>query len=318
MLRVALAAFCLVRWQGNHSFAAPSRRQWLCASLTIPEAAAPRPAIAAELKAAAPCVRQKVLALAAARPELAPALLRLAFHDAATWRKGRDGPNGSIRFELARNENVGPSLRAALQQVSTIVDSCQVSWADAIAVGGAAAVEALGGPVIPVDTGRKDVDVADAEGRLPDAALTAGAIRDYFRQLGLSDAELVALVGAHTVGRWTSLFDVTGECMAKDGREFWECTREQGRRLPFTSHPAKFNNEYFKEVLAWEERQKLPRPKKKFKDRADSEKTPTQFLLPSDIGLTFDPGLHKEVERFATDEPAFFAAFARAYQKLVS
>lgn len=43
----------------------------------------------------------------------------------------------------------------------------------------------------------------------------AGALRDYFLQLGLDDEELVALMGAHTVGRWTSLLGVPDECMAK-------------------------------------------------------------------------------------------------------
>ena len=126
----------------------------------------------------------------------------LAFHDAATRRQGdsrRQGPNGSIRFELMGDENYGPSMAAALAAVENIVQRCRVSWADAIAVSGAAVVEAMGGPVISVETGRSDATEPDNDKRLPDGTLTSGAIRDYFRQLGMSDAELVALLGAHTV-----------------------------------------------------------------------------------------------------------------------
>ncbi|CAE7313245.1 APX3 [Symbiodinium sp. CCMP2592] len=265
----------------------------------------------------AACIREAARMQTLQDPVLAPSLLRLAFHDAATRRQGdsrRQGPNGSIRFELMRDENYGPSMAAALAAVENIVQRCRVSWADAIAVSGAAVVEAMGGPVISVETGRSDATEPDADKRLPDGTLTSGAIRDYFRQLGMSDAELVALLGAHTVGRWTSLLDVRPDCLDKEGRAFWTCSREQGRRLPFTESPAAFNNEYFREVLLWEQRQKMPKPKTRYKERAESEKSSPLNLLPSDIGMLFDPGLHSQVEKFAADEAAFFAAFASAYR----
>ena len=150
----------------------------------------------------AACIREAARMQTLQDPVLAPSLLRLAFHDAATRRQGdsrRQGPNGSIRFELMRDENYGPSMAAALAAVENIVQRCRVSWADAIAVSGAAVVEAMGGPVISVETGRSDATEPDNDKRLPDGTLTSGAIRDYFRQLGMSDAELVALLGAHTV-----------------------------------------------------------------------------------------------------------------------
>ncbi|CAE7918705.1 Dtwd2 [Symbiodinium necroappetens] len=100
----------------------------------------------------------------------------------------------------------------------------------------------------------------------------------------------------------------------EEGRAFWTCSREQGRRLAFTESPAAFNNEYFQEVLLWEQRQKMPKPKTRYKERAESEKSSPLNLLPSDIGMLFDPGLHSQVERFAADEAAFFAAFASGYR----
>ena len=76
--------------------------------------------------------------------------------------------------------------------------------------------------------------------------------------------------------------------------ELFVLWQEQGRRLPFTESPAAFNNEYFREaqetgqadlhlpsvsdacssspaacvweVLLWEQRQKMPKPKTRYKD----------------------------------------------------
>ena len=167
---------------------------WLVAAGSTPAAAAsPNDAV---------CIREAAKSLSLQDPVLAPSLLRLAFHDAATRRGGdtqRQGPNGSIRFELSRDENYGPSMKAGISALESIVQRCKVSWADAVAVSGAAVVEAMGGPAISVETGRSDAAEPDTDKRLPDGTLTASAIRDYFRQLGMSDAELVALVGAHTV-----------------------------------------------------------------------------------------------------------------------
>ena len=41
-------------------------------------------------------------------------------------------------FELQRDENIGPSLRRALESIEQMVKRCHVSWADAIALSGAA------------------------------------------------------------------------------------------------------------------------------------------------------------------------------------
>ena len=82
----------------------------------------------------AACIREAAKALSQKDPVLAPSLLRLAFHDAATRRPGdarSQGPNGSIRFELLRDENYGPPMKAALAAVEEIVQRCQVTWADA-------------------------------------------------------------------------------------------------------------------------------------------------------------------------------------------
>lgn len=60
------------------------------------------------------------------------------------------------------------------------------------------------GPTIPWQPGRTDADSGGAcppDGRLPDASLGAAHIRDVFGRMGFNDREMVALSGAHTLGR---------------------------------------------------------------------------------------------------------------------
>jgi peroxiredoxin len=101
------------------------------------------------------------------------------------------------------------------------------------ALAGITAIEAMGGPKIPWQPGRTDYSTAEAaeqhrgtvgdryvqrlkthspdrapgsgvlaDGRrLPDGALGADHIRDVFGRMGFSDQEIVALSGAHALGR---------------------------------------------------------------------------------------------------------------------
>lgn len=83
-----------------------------------------------------------------------------------------------------------------------------ISYADLWTLAGTVAVEAMGGPVVPWRPGRRDhvyeqlkPDDIPPNGRLPDASQGAQHIRDVFGRMGFNDREMVALIGAHTVGR---------------------------------------------------------------------------------------------------------------------
>lgn len=59
------------------------------------------------------------------------------------------------------------------------------------------------GPTIPYRPGRLDKDVAACtpDGRLPDATQGNKHLRDIFGRMGFNDQEIVALSGAHALGR---------------------------------------------------------------------------------------------------------------------
>ena len=97
----------------------------------------------------------------------------------------------------------------------------------------------MGGPEIPFRFGR--VDETDGkksppDGRLPDAdkgngpdAGLAQHLRDIFYRMGFNDQEIVALSGAHALGR-----------VHEDASGYWG---------PWTRAETSFSNEYFRLLL---------------------------------------------------------------------
>ena len=97
---------------------------------------------------------------------LGPLLLRFAWHNAGTWDKSKrtGGTNGcTMRFpaERADPENAGfDKAVAVLEKVHT--HHPYLSKADLYALAGTVAIEAMGGPAIPFQTGRHDWSEAQA------------------------------------------------------------------------------------------------------------------------------------------------------------
>ena len=93
------------------------------------------------------------------------------------------------------------------------------------------AIEHAGGPKIPFRLGRKDCDrdACTPDGRLPDAHQKQQHLRDIFYRMGFNDQEIVALSGAHALGR------------AHPDRSDFDG--------PWTTEPLKFDNEYFQNLL---------------------------------------------------------------------
>lgn len=241
---------------------------------------------------------------------LAGTFIRLAWHCSGTYKASDNsgGSNGArMRHtpESSYGNNAGlDRARAALEPVKE--KHPEISYADLYTFSGVVAVEEAGGPKIPFATGRTDDDdgsKSDPEDRLPNAdmgsrAKTIEHMRSVFGRMGFSDQEMVALIGAHAMGRCHT-----------DASGFWG---------PWTNAETSFSNEYFRLLL--EERWSP-----KFSHNGGVWTGPDQFedstgnlmMLPSDMMLIADPAFRKWVEIYAKDEDRFFADFASAFSKLL-
>ncbi|GKV30141.1 hypothetical protein SLEP1_g38997 [Rubroshorea leprosula] len=101
-------------------------------------------------------------------------------------------------------------------------------------------------------------------------------LRDVFGHMGLSDKDIVALSGGHTLGR---------------------CHKERsGFEGPWTTNPLIFDNTYFKELLSGEKEGLIQ--------------------LPTDKALLENSVFRPLVEKYAADEDAFFTDYAESHLKL--
>lgn len=230
-----------------------------------------------------------------------PIAVRLAWHAAGTFDKtdSTGGTNGAtMRFAPESEDGANAGLSITRDMLHLIKQRHpEVSYADLWTLAGCAAVEFLGGPRIPFKFGRSDKPDGShcpAIGRLPDAAQGAQHLRNVFYRMGFNDQEIVALSGAHTLGR----------C---------HLTRS-GYDGPWTRNPLKFDNTYFKNLVHLEWKKKEWDGPEQYVDVLTEE----LMMLPSDMALIWDPEFRKWVEIYAADEPRFFADFASAFAKLVS
>lgn len=237
-------------------------------------------------------------------------LVRLAWHSAGTFSKldnsgGCDGARMRFSPEKDWGANAGLHVgREALEQVKNQFPN--LSYADLYALAGVVAIEEAGGPTIPFRLGRSDVksgETSPPDGRLPAADKgsthkTIDHIREIFHRMGFDDREIVALIGAHAVGRCHT-----------DASGYWG---------PWTFSENTFSNEYFRLLLEEQWVVKKSHNGKPWKGPMQYEdKTGQLMMLPSDLALVQDPTFKKYVELYAKDEDAFFKDFAKAFSKLI-
>jgi len=201
-----------------------------------------------------------------------------------------------MRFtpESAHEANAGLHVaRARLEKVKEKHPG--ISYADLWTLAGAVAVESIGGPKISWRPGRSDKPdgtQAPPNGRLPDAAKGPTHVREIFSRMGFSDQEMVALIGAHAVGR----------CH----------TDRSGYDGPWTNSPTVFGNDFFVQLLERKWTEKKWNGPKQFEDESGS-----LMMLPADLALLQDPAFKKWVEVYAKDEGKFHQDFANAFAKLL-
>lgn len=238
-------------------------------------------------------VRADIREMIEAKLDKGPTLVRLAWHSSGTYdkmTKTGGSQKGTIRFreELSHGANAG--LDTAVAWLEPIYKkfnrNSDLSYADLYTLAGVVAIETLGGPRIGWRAGRQDsFDTKDVteDGRLPDAdkgspAKTAEGIRKVFNRMGFEDREIVALSGAHALGR----------CHATSS----------GYVGPWTFTPTSFNNQYYVLLkgLKWTPDSKAA----KFQYTDPSGKL---MMLPSDLVLIEDAGFNQWVEKYSKVSP---------------
>jgi len=134
-------------------------------------------------------------------------------------------------------------------------------------------------------------------GRLPDAAQGADHVRFIFYRMGFNDQEIVALSGAHTLGRCH--MDRSGF----DGK--------------WVNNPTRFSNQYFKLMcsLDWKEKT-LSNGVKQFVNYDEDSETEL-MMLPSDLALVGDKAFKYWVDVYGQDKEKFFEDFANVFSKLL-
>lgn len=227
-----------------------------------------------------------------------PVLLRLAWHASGTYDTvtKTGGSNGAtMRFAPEGDHGANAGLKAARDFLQPVKEKFPwISYSDLWIVGGVAAIQEMQGPTIPFRPGRTDKEIAACtpDGRLPDATKGGKHLRDIFGRMGFNDQEIVALSGAHALGR----------CH----------TDRSGFKGPWTFSPTVLTNDFFvlllNETWQW----------KKWNGPAQYEDKSTKSLmmLPTDYVLIKDSGFRPWVEKYAKDNDLFFRDFAKVVTTL--
>ncbi|XP_052160135.1 peroxidase 2-like [Oryza glaberrima] len=252
----------------------------------------------------------------AANPRMAPAILRLFFHDC--FVNGCDGSlllNSTDSFESEKKETPNASLAGfdVIDDIKSELErSCPatVSCADVLALASRDAVAMLGGPSWGVLLGRKDSRYVtkNATEELPDPRNGhLDVLLGVFGKHGLDERDLTALSGAHTVGKAHSCDNFEDRIDSGEGYDDIDpsyaaelrqtCQRPDNCEeagVPFDERtPMKFDTLYYQDLL--------------FK----------RGLLATDQAL-YTPGswAGELVLTYSRNQEAFFADFARAMVKM--
>lgn len=200
----------------------------------------------------------------------------------------------------------GDPANAGLQHARVFLEPIKkqfpwLTYSDLWTLAGVVAIKSMGGPDIQWKPGRTDFgddSKSPPRGRLPDGAKDGPHLRDVFYRMGFNDQEIVALSGAHSLGR---------------------CHPDRsGFEGAWTIQPTKFSNTYYKMLkqLKWEKRVLS------FNEGAPWQYTndslgETLMMLPTDMALMEDEKFRPYVDLYAQDKDKFFEDFAAVFGKLI-
>ncbi|KAK7329250.1 hypothetical protein VNO77_23402 [Canavalia gladiata] len=249
----------------------------------------------------------------------APSTLRLFFHDC--FVRGCDGsillasPNNQAEKNHPDDISLAGDGFDTVAKAKAAVDSdpqCRnkVSCADILALATRDVIRLTGGPFYEVELGRRDGKVstiASVQRRLPHPDFNLNQLNSMFSSNGLSQTDMIALSGAHTIGfshcsRFSkriynfprTLIDPTLNLQyAFDLRK--ACPLRVDPRIAINMDPVtpqRFDNQYFKNLQQG------------------------KGLFTSDQVLAIDPRSRDTVNLFASNEEAFNNAFVKAITKM--
>ncbi|RMY01408.1 hypothetical protein D0867_11401 [Hortaea werneckii] len=227
-----------------------------------------------------------------------PVLLRLGWHASGTYdlETGTGGSNGAtMRFAPEGDHGANAGLKAARDFLEPIKEQFPwITYSDLWILSACAAIQEMGGPDVPFRPGRQDKDAAfcTPDGRLPDGAQGQDHLRGIFYRMGFNDQEIVALSGAHALGR----------CH----------TDRSGFDGPWSFSPTTLTNDYYKLLLEEKWSWRKWQGPKQFQDVS----TKSLMMLPTDMSLIQDKSFKPVVEKYAKSQEEFFDDFSKVLVKL--
>ncbi len=144
------------------------------------------------------------------KPALAPVFYSMAVVDALSYnaKNGQFGPDGRVVAAILESTDDSEYMKQMKECAQTIVDSkkslkklTSITIADAVALGGTEAIEAIGGPNLSVQVGRTDAPKGQVFTKDVPLDLLSGKhsleeVRAAFFRSGLTEREMTAILGA--------------------------------------------------------------------------------------------------------------------------
>jgi len=227
--------------------------------------------------------------------QLGKSLIRLAFSCAWTFRVTdyRGGCNGArIRFSPEREWPTNAGLAEVLELLEPIKTKYGqgLSWADLIVLAGTVSIGNTSGGRVPVSFCGGRTDAVDGTGsqhlqpRISSATKSIALFKDFWRVMGLSERETVALSPASP-----TRLNATGS----------------------------LSNSYFELLLSqtWEPFTDPATGSVLYRAAGGSSGT---IVAPTDLILRWDPDYLAVVQEYVADNDAFLNDFANAWEKLMA
>ena len=206
-----------------------------------------------------------------------PNLVRAIFHDHQACAL-----DGSLRFEMDRREN--KPLKDTSSKVVAAAYSCGCSIADTYTLGAKFALRFAGGPRVKMSWGHKDATKANPRGNLPRGRSDADTLRKVMYQY--NDEAIALLSSAHNLGH--------GHRRLRN---------KTFKKVPFTTNPQYFNNEYFKNLVHLYKYGKAPKG---------------TFQLRSDRALIEDDKFLYIVKAYAENDKLYYYHFKLVMELMIS